>query len=151
MFGCSNQGTKYKTKIIRLLKMNLTTKYDNSWEAIMNKEDSKLRTYKQFKTTSSLENYLVYIKDINNRKELTKLRISSHKLQIELGRYTRPRKTPVPQRICKLCQIDQVEDEEHFIIHCPYYHNERKTLYEQLNSFTCFETLSNEKILFVCN
>ena len=43
-----NQGTKYKTKIIRLLKMNLTTKYDNSWEAIMNKEDSKLRTYKQF-------------------------------------------------------------------------------------------------------
>jgi hypothetical protein len=47
------------------------------------------------------------------RKQLTKLRISSHPLAIETGRYSKP-KTPHNERFCKFCK-DQVEDKSHFL------------------------------------
>ena len=50
---------------------------------------------------------------------LSKLRVSSHRLQIEAGRWVRPRRIPVNERKCTICQV--VEDEFHFIIECPLY------------------------------
>ena len=104
-----------------------------------------LRTYKTFKTCSFLENYLLHIPNVKLRNEFTKLRISSHRLQIETGRFTRPRKTPVNERLCKLCNTVNVEDEEHFILSCPFYSNERASLYTKLNSFSTFNSLSTQE------
>ena len=89
----SNQGSLYKYKIIKLLKDFFYNRYDTAWQEYLNREDSKLRTYKTFKHSIQLENYLLTT-DINTRKEFTKLRISAHQLQIEMGRYSKPRKTP---------------------------------------------------------
>ena len=45
--------------------------------------------------------------------------MSSHRLRIEFGRWTRPRSTPINERICSMCNV--LEDEFHFIFECPLY------------------------------
>ena len=42
---------------------------------------------------------------------MCKLRISAHKLNIEVGRYN---KTPRNERFCKKCNTREIEDEMHF-------------------------------------
>ena len=87
-------------------------------------EFSKLRTYKKFKVCRNMEKY-VTIKDIPLawRKVYCAFRISSHDLEIERGRYIRPKKTP-EERICKLC-YEQPETEIHFVLYCYIYNNDR--------------------------
>ena len=79
----------------------------------------KLRTYRTFKTTHNMESYLISIKDIRKRALISRMRISAHTLEIEVGRHKYP-KTPADQRFCKKCST-VVEDEKHFIIACPAY------------------------------
>ena len=64
---------------------------------------------------------------------MTRFRTSSHKLHIEIGRYTIP-KTPIDSRICKNCNINLVEDELHFLLSCQNFSHLRKELiYNCLN------------------
>jgi hypothetical protein len=50
-----------------------------------------------------------------NLLRLSKLRISAHKLQIEIGRY---QGTLRENRICCRCTSGHVEDEIHYLLHC---------------------------------
>ena len=59
------------------------------------------------------------------RIAISKIRTSSHKLEIETGRYTR-HITPIEKRICHLCKV--VKDEFHFILQCYIYTIERDNL-----------------------
>ena len=54
---------------------------------------SKLRNYKCFKTTLGLEPYLFQLKNqkMTTSTTLSRLRLSSHPLEIELGRHARPK------------------------------------------------------------
>ena len=88
---------------------------------------------------------MLSVQNVSQRKEFSKLRISSHQLQIEIGRYSKPRKTPIPERICKLCNDLKIEDEQHFIMDCPFYSIERNTLFTKLASFSSFNLLTNEE------
>jgi hypothetical protein len=47
----------------------------------------KLRTYRLFKNTLNMEPYLLHVKNRDDRRRLCQLRTSSHKLNIEAGRY----------------------------------------------------------------
>ena len=58
-----------------------------------------------------MEPYLYLVKESKYRIEISRLRASSHVLEIERGRYTRP-KTPITERLCPFCNV--VEDEQHF-------------------------------------
>ena len=53
-----------------------------------------------------LEKYLVLLKDVNIRKNFSKLRISAHNLNIEVGRHKRPTK------------LHEIEDEFHYVLKC---------------------------------
>ena len=141
-----NQGTKYKHKIKRLLHTNIIHHYDEQWWELMNKDNSKLRTYRNFKRTICLENYLVGVGNVtvSRRKEFTKLRISAHQLRIETGRYTRP-KTPIESRVCQCCNSNSTETEEHFILKCTRYNPERIKFIATLNSFTAFSSLQTDE------
>ena len=55
---------------------------------------------------------------------IAKFRTSAHDLEIERGRYTKP-KTPVTDRVCKMCDLFVTEDEYHFLMICPHYQKER--------------------------
>ena len=59
---CS-QGARYKHKIARVFKQCLDERYDSNWWRDMCREDSKLRTYKDFKNNVEIENYLLTIKN----------------------------------------------------------------------------------------
>ena len=58
------------------------------------------------------------------RVAMTKLRVSSHRLEIEVGRWTRPNRTPVDERKCRYC--NKLEDEFHFLLECTLYEDLRK-------------------------
>ena len=91
----------------------------------MNKDQqkgNKLRTYSLFKQNFTMEKYLQF-GSRNQRRNLSKFRISNHKLEIEQGRY---RNIKANERLCKLCKKD-VEDEIHFLSQCPHLHSARQT------------------------
>ena len=75
----------------------------------------KLRSYATFKLTFHIEPYLLLLKKLRDVSALAKCRLSSHSLQIELGRHNN---TPVNNRIWTRCDYNAVDDEEHFLIHC---------------------------------
>ena len=52
---------------------------------------------------------------------LFKLRMSSHRLHTETGRWTKPLSTPIYDRKCSVCNI--LEDEYHFILECQKFYD----------------------------
>ena len=82
---------------------------------------NKLRTYRLFKDNISLEKYLLILNE-DERRVLSKFRVSVHNLEIEKGRHFIGVKTE--DRICKLCNTG-VEDETHFLLQCPVLENKR--------------------------
>ena len=63
-----------------------------SWKCELNDLDKNpiLRMYKLIKTNLSMEPYLNLIEEAKYRRLLTKLRLSSHNLEIERGKNTKP-------------------------------------------------------------
>jgi hypothetical protein len=62
---------------------------------------------------------------------LSKIRLSTHSLAIETGRYNKPF-TPAEERYCKYC-LNQVENEKHFLLYCKAVFGRRQTV-----TFKCF-------------
>ena len=89
---------------------------------------SKLRTYKLIKYEIGQEKYLTEIRNIKHRVSMTKLRLSNHRLMIEVGRHP-PNKLESHERICQVCKT-AVEDEVHFITECKLYNVLRKALFD---------------------
>ena len=85
------------------------------------------------------------------RRDFAKLRTSSHALEIEVGRY---KDNPREERICKLCNLNCVENEAHFLTSCPYYKDERKILFNRFSNLIPFELNDSPecfKKLFSCH
>jgi len=143
-----NQGCLYKNRMVESLRNCMYQKYEQDWLANINRgsNSNKLRTYNTFKNTFFAENYIFHTKDISTRKWLTQLRISSHCLKIETGRYTKPIKTPLAERKCTLCQSGEVEDEFHFILKCNLYETERKLLFDSLKAFLVLDYNDEQKV-----
>ena len=76
-----------------------------------------------------IETYLDEIKEQKYRIALSRLRTSSHILEIERGRHAKP-KIPYDNRLCPKCNT--VEDEKHFIIHCKMYEQERNEMFSRI-------------------
>jgi hypothetical protein len=73
--------------------------------------------YAYVKTSFGMENYLNLLSCKSLRICFTKLRtcISAHKLRIESARYGRNR-LERQERICQVCDINEFEDEFHFVL-----------------------------------
>ena len=107
--------------------------------------DLSKRTYIKFKFEHLLEEYLFYIPDTRWTKALSRLRMSSHMLEIERGGHVKPQKLPLEQHICQRCTSNSVDDEIHFWITCSYSTTQRTSLLAEsklLNSE--FRSLSND-------
>ena len=117
---------------------------------------NKLRSYRTYKNIFKKEDYL----NITNRAHMStfaQLRLSCHKLQIETGRYLPKKDRLAPHlRICKMCNLDKCENELHFVIHCPYYKEEREAFlieFEKLTPLIKIRDLPEENlfIYFMAN
>jgi len=114
-----------------LYKKKAYAAFVENWESNLKSECFPiLYTYKLLKTDFKMEPYL-YLKNDRARKALSKIRTSSHSLEIERGRHSKP-KTDRNLRICKLCNSNQVEDEYHFIMQCSLYNDLREELFSKL-------------------
>ena len=94
----------------------------------MEKSEGKLLFFGQLKHKFGYENYL-NMGNALNRKTITQMRLSAHKLEIEMGRYKNIDKR---ERMCQYCRAGEVESEYHFITKCPNYKEEREILYSHL-------------------
>ena len=122
------------------------TNYDVFWQHKINKglhEGGKLALYAKFKSNNSEEKYLSL--PFWQRKYISKLRMSNHKLFIETGRYGKER-LDRDMRICKYCTLGVPEDEQHFLLDCPYYRLERYDFLRIIARFINIDTLSKEEI-----
>ena len=84
---------------------------------------SKGALYQHLVDNFTLQFYLR--KSLDNRCQIyiAKFRLSSHNLKIESGRFHNVTRR---NRICNLCQLQDIEDEFHFILKCPIYNEYRQ-------------------------
>ena len=68
---------------------------------------------------------------MNLRNEYCQLRCGVLQLAIGTGRYT---STAVDQRLCRLCNSNQIEDESNFVCQCTLYKTIRTELYLHISS-----------------
>ena len=73
-----------------------------------------------------------------------KLRISSHKLKIETGRYDN---IPRDDRLCNLCNCNRTEDETHFLLDCPSFSSIRDMFLSKLEPKIPFLRLQSHESL----
>ena len=68
----------------------------------------KLDFYRQIEKDYQVEQHILYFQNKNVQQALTKLRVSSHNLLIEQGRYSRPI-IPRGKHICKFCSLNEID------------------------------------------
>ena len=90
-------------------------------------------------SVSSVYTSGAYIPDYQ-RTSFTRLRVMSHWLKVETGRWSR---IPAAQRVCE-CDGVSVQDEEHVLVACPRTHHLRQQ-YSHL-TFTSASVLLDESI-----
>ena len=112
-----NQGVGNMHCFMSILKQRNSDTFIQNWTARIN-NSTRARTYSLYASFR----YQPYLNDVNVTKcryAITKLRVSSHRLQIETGRWHKPTAVPYEERKCLFCE--ELEDEFHFILKCPLY------------------------------
>ncbi len=99
-------------------KQRVTDCFLQKWREDIH-SNSVMIFYKHIKVNFEYENYLDIVHNTQLRKCLTRIRLGSHGLRIETGRYGRNR-IERNQRICTLCDSGEIEDAYHFVIICPF-------------------------------
>jgi hypothetical protein len=92
---------------------------------------SKLHTYQLMKTSCTTksgysyahQNYLQVIINVQLRQSLSRFKCSNHRLEIECGRHAKPENVLRKDRVCRLCSLGAVEDEDHLLLMCPAHHD----------------------------
>ena len=115
--------------IYNIIQQRLNDVYMQNIFAIVS-QSSKGELYQHITDGCILQSYLSTTIDFKYRKEITKFRISNHRLNIEFGRYKNIMRQ---QRVCTLCDHNDMEDEFHFILKCPFYSDIRKMYVTFLN------------------
>ena len=115
-------------------------------------QHNKLLTYSSFKCHFALEPYITLVKNRNQRCQLSRLRVSAHRLGCEIQRYCRPQ-IPRDQRYCKYCPpatltggqtVRPVDSECHCLTDCIVGHAERSVLFDNVSS-------RNTEFVELCN
>ena len=132
-----------KTFAAHCIMKSLKTDFKNHWLAEIN-NSNKLKFYAKLKSDFTKEHYLDNIQNFYDRASLSKIRISAHRLEIEVGRHN---KIPRDERKCTWCDLNMsvitVEDEPHFLQHCDLYSKLRHELITKTRNFL---TTSNNRV-----
>lgn len=104
-------------KFINILKIRLLDLYISEWREGMSLRTS-LIIYREMKQTFEMSPYLLKMQNRKLRNTIAQFRLSSHQLAVEVGRHRNIQRS---ERKCTFCNRDEIEDEFHFILVCPYY------------------------------
>ena len=140
---------KIKSKFDRFWIDRLNSMGTNSQNLTDQSDHNKLRTYRVFKSSFTREPYIDLVKNRNQRTAIARLRIGSHRLNIERGRWTRP-VTPVEHRLCSYCAptssapcspgsrsppTSSIDDEYHFLMKCSRFNSLREIAFEDISFY----------------
>ena len=118
-----SQGVENSNSFLQHFKQNVRDVFIQEWHARL--ENS---TRARFYVNIANFKYQTYLDTLTVKKfqqNLTRLRVSSHKLEVECGRWTRPERTPLLDNgKCKLCNML----EDIFILEYSLYRDIRKQL-----------------------
>jgi hypothetical protein len=106
---------------LECFKQRLTDNFIQSRNEFFDKS-SKCILYKYLTNNVSIQFYLTKCIPGKNVNLLTKFRLSAHPLRVEQGRYNGIARQ---ERLCEFCNLNEIEDEYHFILICPLYKNLR--------------------------
>ena len=110
-----NQGVGDVNLFLVLFKQRAIDLYLHDW--FLNLENSnKALLYRNIKVYFRPSLYLTVISNIQHRLALTQLRTCNHELHVETGSWCKPRSTPFDERLCFICDRDELEDEYHFVV-----------------------------------
>ena len=140
------QGVQNAKAFLEICKQRVKDTFIQEWHSRL---ETSTRARKFIHITKF--NYQPYLDIINVKKiqlSLSRLRLSSHKLEIEAGRWTKPEKTPFDNRKCILCKT--VEDEFHFVLECGINKDIRKQyiakyFWAHSNMFKFIQLFSSER------
>ncbi len=109
---------------------------------------NKLRTYKNFKRELSVEHYVKAPLSKGERSAMIKFCMGIASIKLKTGRYTR---TLEDKRLCVLCQLNEIESEEHVLIRCPLYCGIRNVLFHAAtNIYNDFNDINDtDKLSFI--
>lgn len=105
-------------------------KWADTWRENLSTKP-KLRTYKLFKNEYHTEDFVKYCYSRPKRSLLAQLRSGVLPLHIETGRF---RNLKPEERLCSLCNSNEIEDEVHFVCKCTALTDLREELYGQVEN-----------------
>ena len=116
--------------------------HERNWAKLV-QQKPKLRLHASVKPSYQVEQYVLFNLEKHQRSVLAQLRCGILPLEVELGRF---KNVKLEERLCKLCQLNKVEDELHFLFHCPAYEHERDTFYNSLHIVNFMDISDKTKI-----
>lgn len=106
-----------------MVKQRLCDQYKQSWhEKVFN--IAKCLNYRVFKCSHNFESYLVDL-PFDLRKAFCSYRCLNHRLPVEQGRFWGVDRD---DRICDICNMNNIGDEFHYMFECKFFDDERKRL-----------------------
>ena len=103
------------------ISRTLSDLYFQEWNEKAN-VSSKGKQYLLFKDNLNFEKYLINVSKFYYSK-IIKYRTGNHRLPVETGRWD---DIPLNERKCKICTIDDIGDEYHYLFTCDYFTSDRK-------------------------
>lgn len=116
------QGVGNVKAFLNIFKQRVGDVFRQNWHSRL-ENSTRARCYIAF-ADFQYQNYLDVLNITKYRENLSRLRLSSHRLEVEVGRWAKPNKIPYQNRKCKVCHV--LEDEFHFLLECPLYTDLRK-------------------------
>ena len=126
-----------------LIKNSMKSAFETQWKEDKS-SNKKLKFYNSFKDAFVRESYLSFALNHQQVKRLAQIRTSSHRFNIETGRYGKDRRLSITNRLCYHCCADNlemllnleelpffdpiIEDEVHVLSQCPLYEDLRENL-----------------------
>lgn len=140
---CKNTYFLIKQRIFDIAKQEIMSQIQCS---------SKCNVYKYLIDNFCIQTYLSKPIPSQYKKYLSKFRLSSHQLAIEVGRFKKVEKC---NRFCFKCR-NTIEDEFHFILQCPLYSYYRtkyiKSYYwKKPSTYKLLQLLSVQNVKELCN
>ena len=142
---CQLAHNKY-TIVFSIVKQHLSDLFLQDCRATINTSPKcMLYRYLDVNQSTGAQFYLQKRLSSNFKSLLYKYRTSSHKLNIESGRFLNILRN---ERVCHICDLQDIEDEYHFILVCPVYHDlrvkyikpyyfRRPSMYKLIGLFDC--------------
>ena len=107
-----------KKTLDKTFRERILKRYENQWNEDTQKgHEGKLRFYFEHKKIFRFEGYLDAV-PLEDRRAITKFRLSCHRLPIEVLRYTKKKKVEKEERLCEICPQGEIGDEWHYLLSC---------------------------------